>query len=389
MKKMRETEKMPTKVRKAKASFETVERVIFRGTTYTFVVKEFPVADLKLDPHNPRFAHRSAFSGKALSQQDMEDEIWLDPRTKEDLYNSIKANGVLEKLWIYEDGRVFEGNQRRVVLGQLREKANKGELRDEGIEPGAFDTVLCVICPKETPPELIRRQMGIWHIGQKKAWPAAAEAKFIYEAIEKGGLGRIDQIAADFSRSAPYLVQKKWAYERMKEFVDWARKNGKRAEESQYSFFEELYKQRRDLSDSSLPIQLVQARADSSGGPGAKYQPVKSEMPKLYEWIVGGRFDSEGAKGLRDFADILRSPRALEAFKTKSIRAARRVVEDQQPGKSDPKFSALSAAVDALKSINSEGLVYKPGSTRFVLLKELDVELHKVIKLSDRLKGAA
>ena len=53
------------------------------------------------------------------------------------------------------------------------------------------------------------------------------------------------------------------------------------------------------------------------------------------------------------------------------------------------KFGVLAQAVAAVKQMQTEGVVYKRGSRRYVILKELDSELHKVIRPSDGLKESA
>ena len=82
----------------ARSSGESFEEVSLHRTTYKFPVRKIRVESLRLNPYNPRFGHYVDLYGKPMTQEQMIDEIWEDPRTK-DLYNSVKVHGIQEKLW--------------------------------------------------------------------------------------------------------------------------------------------------------------------------------------------------------------------------------------------------------------------------------------------------
>lgn len=355
-------------------------RVQIRGQTYEFPTRMVKVQDLKLDLNNPRFSHFVELRGKRLSREEVEEKMWEDQRTR-DLYNSIKAHGGLqEPVWIKEDGTVVEGNRRAVVLKMLKEEADKGKLAEEGRGPGYFDEILCVVYPVETPRDVIRIQMGIWHIGQKKSWPAIAEAKFIHEETEKGRT--IKEVAADLGRSVPYLLQKKWAYEQMRQFL---KVHPSEENVSHFSYFEELYKQRDDLSKDNLVVRIIEK---SSQGRGTRYRPVGSGIADLYQWILNNKFGSEGARGLRGFSETLSNPEAYRIFKKSGLQEARNFLAATEPVQTDENFVILGSALSVIRDLNRDGTVYKPGSKRYTVLRDLNTELQKILRASEKLKGS-
>ena len=94
-----------------------------------------------------------------------------------------------------------------------------------------------------------------------------AEARFIYQEVEKGR--NLLEVASDLTRSPPYILQKKWAYERMREFIKAYPRN---AVEEHFSYFEELYKSRNALSEPGLSLRIIERSAD---GKATRYRPVR------------------------------------------------------------------------------------------------------------------
>jgi hypothetical protein len=109
------------------------------------------------------------------------------------------------------------------------------------------------------------------------------------------------------------------------------------------------------------------------------------------EWILKKKFGSWGARGFRVLArkQILANADAYRAFEKHGIDEAQSYMDAHEPTISDQKFEVLGDAVSVLKKIQTEDTVYRPGSRRFAILKELDAELHKLLKSAATLKESA
>ena len=96
------------------------------------------VADLLLDPENPRFYHLALQGRKDLSQDDLRKVIEEDGDTGT-LAKAIRKVGVRDPIWVRSNGTgqylVIEGNRRTVILQKLLEEGAVVRLHDPQAMP--------------------------------------------------------------------------------------------------------------------------------------------------------------------------------------------------------------------------------------------------------------
>jgi len=151
-----------------------------------------PVADLLLDPENPRLPEELQGSGQAELLRYLNDEAVL-----EELIRSLDDNGFFEHepLIAYEEHElqgyvVLEGNRR---LAALKILLGAPEAREEGLEPllDAPPTKERIRDLRRVPVYVVddrddvHRYLGFRHIGGIKTWSAEAKARYLLQESEK------------------------------------------------------------------------------------------------------------------------------------------------------------------------------------------------------------
>lgn len=166
--------------------------------------RDLPVADLLLDPENPRLPEDLQGADQPELLRYLNDETVL-----EEIIRSLNDNGFFEHepLIAYEDDElegyvVLEGNRR---LAALKVLLGAPEARDQGLEP-LLDTPpsqdrirelrrvpVYVVADRDE----VHRYLGFRHIGGIKTWSAEAKARYLLQETEK---------AADRGANNPFLV---------------------------------------------------------------------------------------------------------------------------------------------------------------------------------------
>lgn len=156
-------------------------------------IVRIPVAELELDPRNPRLPEE--LLGKSQSSI----LAWLEETSNlEELASSMIQNGFFdhEPLIVRKSsdgGRkyvVVEGNRRFATINIIRQldAAREAELEfDYEVAPTSeevllLETVPCVVV--ETDDE-VRKFLGFRHIGGVKTWSAEAKARYIEEEVAR------------------------------------------------------------------------------------------------------------------------------------------------------------------------------------------------------------
>ncbi len=163
--------------------------------------RNIPVADLLLDPENPRLPEdlQGADQGRLLRY--LNDEAVLD-----ELVRSLNDNGFFdhEPLIAHESDDlggyiVLEGNRR---LAALKVILGAPEARDEGLEPllDAPPTEERLEQLREVPVYVVddrdevHRYLGFRHIGGIKTWSAEAKARYLFQESEKAAERRAENV---------------------------------------------------------------------------------------------------------------------------------------------------------------------------------------------------
>lgn len=166
--------------------------------------RDIAVADLLLDPENPRLPEDLQGAEQSELLRYLSDEAVL-----EEIIRSLNDNGYFahEPLIAFEDDGlegfvVLEGNRR---LAALKVLLGSPEARDEGLEPlldspltnerlkGLRKVPVYVVDDRDE----VHRYLGFRHIGGIKTWSAEAKARYLLQESEK---------AADRGVNNPFLV---------------------------------------------------------------------------------------------------------------------------------------------------------------------------------------
>ncbi len=153
--------------------------------------REVAVADLRLDPDNPRLPEDLQGTDQQRLLRYLSDETVLD-----ELIQSFADNGFFEHepLIGHEDDRlglvVLEGNRR---LAALKILLGEPEARDEGLEPvlelaptderlGELrDVPMYVVADRDE----VHKYLGYRHIGGIKTWSAEAKARYLMREADR------------------------------------------------------------------------------------------------------------------------------------------------------------------------------------------------------------
>lgn len=194
---------------------------------------EIPVAKLKLDIENPRFADLKTLHGLDLSEDVISEKIEKDKETKS-LLNSIKKSGVQDPLWVQEtdDGNyvVVEGNRRTTVLRMLIRADEKCE------EEYDFNFVKAHVIPSSASKQDVIIKKATLQTG-KKEWGKYNEANLIYQ-LEKEYYMMEEDIAARLGKSKTAIENIIKDYE---DFMRYSKSTGDK-NPKKFSFFQEAPK---------------------------------------------------------------------------------------------------------------------------------------------------
>lgn len=320
------------------------------GTPRKFLVEERPIETMRLDTDNPRFRHKAK-----MSERDIERDLWEEPDTRY-LLNDIKATkGLQESLYIMPDGLVKEGNRRLVCLRRLKKMVDDGKEQDglKEFPKNFFKAIPVKVFPEDITQREIDVFLGREHVGGKKEWKAYNQADHIYRMWETDGM-RLDQIAEVLSKSKPYIIQKKWAYEKTLEFL---KRYPKRTIDD-FSYLEELHKNKKRLQE---------------------LYATEEGMRDFMDWVARDLLNDQGARDVRKLPEVLADPSLKEVFLKEGIKKANALRAIQDPSVGSKTFSTMKAAIDALRSMSRDEYLTIPDNPAKVgALRELYNEMTKV-----------
>jgi hypothetical protein len=298
------------------------------GEIFTVRRKLWKVADLRLDPKNPRLGYllRTHKKGVPAKDGELHAMLWDIDQVK-DLCQSIFQNGgLLEDPIIYEDGVVVEGNCRAVCLRELVKKHPKD---------ARFKQVYVRVLPPKVTEEQLMLLLGELHVAGKIEWRAFDQAEYVWKMNKVIGKN-YDYLASHLRWSRSKLVQKIAAYEESKAYIE---RTGDPQGTNRFSHFEEFMK-KKDLRD----------RRDSD----------PAFMRQFGDWVKAGKFPD--AKDVRYLPEILKSAEVLKKFEKEGVRAAQEVLHGKNPSLVSNLYSAVDqAAVELENTSLSEIAAIKGG----------------------------
>jgi hypothetical protein len=168
--------------------------------------EELPVADLRLDPDNPRLPEQLQGSNQVDLLAYLHETGVLD-----ELIRSFNDNGFFqhEPLIGYRDDHhglvVLEGNRR---LGALKILLGSAEALDLGLSPKLDDPPTATRLEElATVPvyvvadrDEVHRFLGFRHIGGIKTWPAEAKARYLLQEADRAAARHVDNPFLDVAR---------------------------------------------------------------------------------------------------------------------------------------------------------------------------------------------
>jgi len=288
------------------------------GQTFTVKRVLWKVADLKLDPKNPRLGFKLRIHKKGMPATDKElHEMLWDIDQVKDLYQDIYQNGgLLEDPFIRDNGVVVEGNCRTVCLRELCEQDPKDT---------RFQRVYVRVLPTNVTDDQIMILLGAIHIAGRIEWRAFDQAEYVWQMNTKYGKS-YDFLINLLRWSRSKLSQKIAAYGECKNYMD---RTADPQGINRFSHFEEFMK-KKELRD--------------------KREADPTFMKQFGDWVLEGKFPD--AKDVRHLPGILGNEEANKKFIKAGIREAQKVLSASNPSLESNLYLTVDQAVVELENIS-------------------------------------
>ncbi len=336
---------------------------------------DLDLADILLDPNNPRFAElgqdvdavpEARFAEPRVQQQAFE-KMKTARFDVAELRDTIKNLGFLPmdrivvRRWRGDPNTdqkyvIIEGNRRLAALRWLLElhESGKETFSDEQLEN--FNKLQVLILDDQVAPENAKWILpGLRHVSGIKEWGAYQKARAVY-TLREGGMSpqEVAQSLGLATRSANQLWRSYLAFEQMRADEEY----GEYAQPNRYSYFEEVFK-----------------RSNVRDWLGWKDEERRFTNPpalrEFYGWMVGepaengelGERKLPEAKSVRELGTILDDRTAMAVFRSPggSLNKAQARFEAEHPQEwlpavldSERILAALSP--DVLRSFTPEQL---------------------------------
>ncbi len=318
------------------------------------------VSSLRLDPQNPRIRHHQSMLENGvptLTEDQIEEILWKNEAVKR-LYQAIIASrGLSEALYIMDNGRTVEGNERLVALRKLQKNLEAGNFTGKEAEDLSYvvENIPCKILPSDITQGEIDVLLARMHVSGKDEWPALNQAAHLHKMHHEDGL-TVEDIAQILGKSPPWVYQKLQAYEWTQKYLERYGKD----RITDYSFFEELYKIRNKLKEAGLDT-------DTSDG------------IRTYQDFVASKVFSMAI-------DVRKLPKLLKNEDTRQYilgghgRKAMEMLSQVEPSEFSPRFAALERAKEQLTKMTREDLQMirdNPAYSR--LLADVSAEINDIL----------
>jgi hypothetical protein len=283
------------------------ETLTIDGTAIPIEHRRMPLADVCLDPSNPRIQHAvKRVSGDGVISAEALLKVILESPGVSELFKLIRDNGGLhDPIFVRPDGRVIEGNCRAASFLKLHSIAPKDS---------RWLTIPAVFVPKISDRQIAILQ-GQYHIAGKNKWLAYEKAGHLHHMRTKLGMGE-KAIGRAFGMHESEVIKNLQSYEVMTQKLLPKVKSGNGLDK--WSFVQELFK-RKDLEE---------------------YRAKPANIDEFVSLVLDKKL-KQGAD-VRKLGTILKHPNAVKALKKQDVDSAMSVV-----GKADP--TANSGAFRKLK----------------------------------------
>jgi ParB-like chromosome segregation protein Spo0J len=269
--------------------------------------KTIPIADIFLDPNNPRFWSEQTQKTADVPDSKVSDESHQS-RTRarianhglEELKNSILRNGFLplDRIVVRElngvPGKyvVIEGNRRLAALKMLREQIVDGTVVETGISEEYLkalkensEKIEVLVYKGSEIKDIAWILQGIRHIGGIRNWMAAQQGKLVADQIDKEGL-TLSEAGQRFGLSAQAVGRRYRSYKALQQMREDEEFQSK-AKNDYYSLFEEA------IRDKNVKDWLA-------WDDGEKRFKNTDNLKQFYSWICPDEEHAEQARRIHD-----------------------------------------------------------------------------------------
>lgn len=294
---------------------------------------KIPIEKVLLDRDNPRIQFLiDSYITKGIKLEEItQKQLMLGLKVKtrgryESLRESIETKGLLEPIWIVQDGDnyvVIEGNSRRLVFEDLARKYPDKE---------QWKRITARVLPSTTPKDTIAFLRLEYHLGGKQAWDPYERARYLYNLRESGYT--TERLARESRSSETEIKNDIKAFEVMRD--SFLPKYGTEVDNplEKYSYFVELVgKQRiRNLLRSGQFL-----------------------IDDYCEWVAEEKIPR--AIDARDLPEIFSHEEVAKAFKEKGYQEAMDLLSTIKPDAVSPLFRDIEKVTEQLMQLRSYEII--------------------------------
>lgn len=323
------------------------QTILIEGDSIVIEPRHIPLGDIRLDAANPRIQHAVKQRAKngALTQEQICSLVLEQPGVS-DLFKTIRDNGgLIEPIYVRQDGRVIEGNCRAASFLRLN-KTNKNDKRWQAI-------------PAFLVPNITERQVAVlqgnFHVAGKNKWRAYEKAGHLHTMHSK--LKMADKaIASALGMQERVVTRLLEAYKVMSEKV-LPRMKGNGLDK--WSHVEEFFKNK----------ELEAFRGKSQN------------IDKFVDLVVTEKV-KHGAD-VRKLPAILKHSPAAKVLQKKGVEKAISVVGRHDPTADSPVFRKVKELTKLLRALAANELRrLREEKKAQQLLRELSIAVNDVSKTS-------
>jgi hypothetical protein len=299
----------------------TGDALTIEGEEISVEQRKMRLADVRLDPSNPRIQHavKQTHKNGTISQDDLR-KLILDRPGVPELFKSIRDNGgLLEPIYVRPDGRIIEGNCRAASYMKL----NGIDKKDK-----RWQMIRAVFVPNISDRQVAILQ-GQYHVAGKNKWLAYEKAGHLHTMKTQLGMDE-KTIARTLGMRERDVIRDLKSYETMTEKLLPKLKGGSGLEK--WSFVQEFYKS-KELED---------------------YRSKPTNVDSFVKMIVNKKL-KRGAD-VRKLAKILKHPGAVKVLKKQDVESAMSVVGKADPTADSRVFKKLKQTTTLLQRLPNKEL---------------------------------
>jgi len=319
--------------------------------------ERLPLDQVKLDADNPRIRHRvrQKFKNGEATPEALMKIIYELPGVSE-LQKTIRDNGgLVEPIFISNDGTVAEGNCRTVIYHRLRD-ADKKEKR--------WHTIECYRLPKNVTAREIAVLQATFHVYGKITWRS-------YEKI-----GHVHYMAKTLNMD-PKVIAKR---------IGLQEKVVNRYIESYQTMKDQLLPEMKRLDpkvkDGDFLKKLSHFEEFYKIKKYETFRKSKANVTRFVKMVAQGKIPK--ANQVRKIADFVDNPKVIKTLEKKGFERAVKEASRADPTINSRSLDLVKRTTDSLKELQKPDLEDLKENKR---AQRLLIDLHKIISdIADTVK---